>query len=309
MSININKRPKEPTALEKRNTSIVNFALVALIPILLCLLLGFSLGNADTVTRKQLNQTNQELLAKIESLEKEKAEMNDLIIKLESIFSKADTTFIKFDEVKVREITKSLKDIEGNKEEVDYDLRIWEKEMEDDVDDFIRDIENIQLPSGLTENSSNNRILILGKNWIKEYAKTKQNELSAQMLLKKKDFGIEIVTNLQDKIDELKGDLIDKDFKLRQLMAGEQKSNEKINNFRQDQSDAAKELDKLKQKNGDIKRSIMMDLQDLQENLLPTLTETGVLKCKPKGDLEVIKDKLEAKLDNIDTASQGLEVE
>jgi len=85
----IKKKDKEPTAMEKRNTSIVTFMLAALLPLLLCSLLGFTLGNSKSTNEGNFHK-------QLGDLRQENSMLNMHIDSLGRIFSKADVLLNEF---------------------------------------------------------------------------------------------------------------------------------------------------------------------------------------------------------------------
>ena len=87
----IRKKEKEPTAMEKRNTSIVVFAGFALIPLLLTFFLGYFMRNSKEASYDVLVQQLGKIEQERDSILKDKEELKSAIIDLSKVFVKGDS--------------------------------------------------------------------------------------------------------------------------------------------------------------------------------------------------------------------------
>ena len=164
---------KEQTAVEKRNTGIATFALVAVIPLLLSLLIGYELGDTDTVNKENLLVEIDSQQKEIASLTKEVEGAKKNLFIVNEIFSDADSVFKKLNTHDLKNLEQKLRDAESER---DFDR--WDNDNDQIEDDFQHDLERIIKPLDFDESTPIPFILQYGKRWLEKYAEAKAAELN-----------------------------------------------------------------------------------------------------------------------------------
>lgn len=191
-------KSKEPTAVEKRNTSMIHFVLVALFPVLLCLYLGFNMGHVEEVN-------NQNLIKKLEELSIKHSTLTKNLEALNVTFLTADTTLERYS----KGVFKSLaREVEGIERESAF--KYWDNDRTDFIDDFKHYINKVERPLDFKKEKQLNTLLEYGKKWMTAYADLKNDELIEMKLRRKQDLGFEINTDLEQQIQELRTQLSEK---------------------------------------------------------------------------------------------------
>lgn len=290
----IKKKAREQTVMEKRNNTITQFVLVALVPLLLTFLLGFSLGKADDVNKANLLKQIENLGIQKDSIAKVNQELIAQTEALMGVFLKADTLIDNFEDIKVKQLEDQL-DAAAKSDPIDRESAF--SKWKDDKDASLRDLKNDIKFLGETHNyfrqiPALSELLESGKRWLEKYADTKGYELLEKMLKKKLQEGADISKDLQDQIDDLTMQLGLKDIELRQ---SQMSGNDKVGSIAEDKADIQAKLDALTALNEQIKSNITGELDEIQATLIPEL-KPGSWFNRNEDEINDFKQKLTTKL-------------
>jgi hypothetical protein len=296
MSMVVRKKPQEETAMEKRDTAILNFTLAALVPLLLMLFLGFSLKEGSLQNEENLEQ-------KFTTLTKKHKELSKSILEMTRVFYRADTLYNSLDKKDYDDIVKQISDIDS-----EIALNHWDNDRNAVIDRFEHVIDKIKRDRELAHDDTLQQLLVFGAKWLKEIAKAKNDEFSVLKLLRQKELKqAEIVnasggTDLQAKVQELQMQLMQKDFELKRL-EDSKAANE--GNAASTNSTLQKSYNKVLDGNKTVKAEIEAELSKINQDILPKL-EGGIFKGD---DVKRLKDKLKLSVDNIRAKSGNLKID
>lgn len=296
MSMVVRKKPQEETAMEKRDTAIINFTLAALAPILLMLFLGFSLKEGSLQNEENLDQ-------KFTTLTKKHKALNKNILDMVGVFNRADTVYNNLDNRDYADLVKQITEIES-----EIALNRWDNDRNAAIDRFEHVIDKIRNDRGLAQNDTLQRLLVFGAKWLKEIAKAKNDEFSVLKLLRQKELKQnEIISasdgsDLQAKVQELQIQIMQKDFDLQRLKDSKA-TNE--GNAATTNSTLQKSYSKVLEGNKKVQADIEAELSKINQDILPKL-EGGIFKGD---DVKKLKEKLKLNVDNIRLKSANLKVD
>jgi len=296
MSMIVRKKPQEETAMEKRNTTIVNFILGALVPLLLMLFLGFSLKKGTLQNEENLDQ-------KFTALSKKHEALNQNIIELDTIFNRADALYKNLDQKDYDELVQQIAEIESA-----ITLNRWNNDRDAKIDGFEHAINKIRDDRKLEHDDELQQLLVLSSKWLREIAKAKNAELSALKLIREKEITQkESVSSsggadLQELVTELKMQLLQKDFELTRL--GDSKADSETD-AQETNSSLQRKYNKVLEGNKTVKANIEAELTAINEEVLPKL-EGGIFS---KDDIKKLKEKIKAKVDNIKMKTGSLKTD
>ncbi len=290
----VRKKPKEQTAMEKRNTAIFHFTLVALAPLLLALFLGFSLKKTDIVNKDNLQK-------KLNEVTQDYKQLNQQLFDLNSAFSQADQYQDKFINNDSEKLKNELKEVESQ-----ISLKDWERDMKDSLDRFKHEINQFDRPWDFKDNEQTTSLLRLGKKWLREIAKTKDREFLVrqvnheQKILREEETISDDGTDLSSEVQGLRMELMQKDFDIRSL-------NAELEDYQNDAEEGEKELlnklSKAKSRAEKAKADVTTQIDEIRE-ALESLEGQKFLKLKSdtkkmaalKNQLNLMVDKIERHL-------------
>lgn len=283
----VKRNPKEETAFEKRNTAITIFILIALLPLLCMLLLGFNMGKADKVN-------NKKLFAQLDSLRNAHNTLKGNIKRVNTFFGDIDTLRTSYQ----KSMGRLESDLIAIKEDEEGILmRKWEREYR--KKDQYYEEEFIDATTKKIKEPLLAPIFQKGKLWVEDMITAKQDELFTKKLKQKQTVGADIIDDLNNRIKELEGDLLLKQTLLISLQSqmGQSQGNSQIqiDNSDEDKKIIQDKYDKVLANNLKLKESIDIDLDDIKEEILPALRR-GVFNGN---EFTTLKDRLENKVNNI----------
>lgn len=289
MSMTVRKKPQEETAMEKRNTAIINFILVALVPLLLMIFLGFSLKNGALQNEENLNQKFIELSKKHEAL-------NQNIADLVSTFDSINSLVINLDKKDYDELVKQIAEIES-----EITLNRWNNDRDAIIDGFEHKINKVKDDRELKHDDDLQSLLILSAKWVTEIAKAKNDELSALKLIRDKELTLNASGTTADgtSLQELEMKILEKDFELKRLQdakADNESDAEAAN------SSLQKKYEKVLEGNKTVKTEIETVLAEINEDIFPKL-ESGIFNKK-----ELVKE-IKAKVNKINLKTGSLKTD
>ncbi|MCB0630866.1 MAG: hypothetical protein R2824_07110 [Saprospiraceae bacterium] len=294
----VKKKAREQTAMEKRNTSIVNFVLVALVPVLLCILLGFSL--------RQSNIENKEnSFKKVKALEAERDSIKNKIGKLTGTFFKADTILNRFNRNDFKILEQSLKAADNP-----IAFNNWEIDRAERISKLRSSFRTVENDEDFKEEDDARATLDFGKKWLQAFSDTKDKELFAMKQIRQNEVGVQMDQLLQDQIDNLKKDLTAKDLEISKLeIKLLQSQGQKIQLEQGSEKDTKaieKELEDIKSNNGKLKEKIETQVSRA-EKILSDLKEKGIFRKTE--EIQAFKKDLDEQLKNIRDELLELEIE
>ena len=285
----VRKKARGQTEMEKRNTSILTFVSFALIPLVLTMILGFSLKQTDVVNKDKLFQKLESLQAQIDDLEENNRN-------LDKVFAKADTVLERFVSKEIKVLEDDLKDIKSK-----IDLEEWEKDREEKIRDFKRNINRIEAPFDFSESLEKNRLLNFGKAWLEEYAEVKNIELYAKQLIREQEIELTESSELENQDQDLQIQLMQKNMEIAGL-------NREIETYKgnaeEDKTDFITKYQSLLSANEKTKTNINAEIKDIEDKILPDLR-----KLVFKNKFEKLKNQLETKINNIKIESGYIKTE
>ena len=286
-------KPPEKTAMEKRNTSILNFALVALIPLLLTLFLGFSLSKADRVNEENYYQKLKDLRTKHEGLIKGMEKVDTTFSRIDVLLKK----FLKDDEALLEEGFNSIED--------DIAFNKWNNKRTITKDNFHSAIKSIQAPSDIQNDQNLMDVLDFGKKWLVELSRIKSDELFSSVLIRKQQEGNQINSELLQQIQDLRNEMTEKNAKIIQLEGIVLTSQGSTGDMQVEKTDIQEKYEKMIADNASIKTVIEENAKAIKEKILLDL------KCKifNRENCDTQKKLIETKIDNIRIETGKLKVE
>ncbi len=294
MEMKVKIKSKEPTAVEKRNTAITTFILVAAIPLFLSLLLGFGLGKTDEINKEimveKLEMTEQKLIA----LRTQFDEQRERLAELKTVFHKADTLLLKFNKNEVKKLEDQLALAES-----EFDFHEWENDCRRVLDDFATTNERVEKPFHF-ENDTLSNLLSFGKNWLNQYKEATSKMLFAKGLVKKQDTGKNINEDLEAKISDLNNQIALKEIIIAGLQNQLSMGTAKIDDVKSGSSQTETELTEMKQKAATTKEKINEEITWIRDNILLNMKGKGLL-TKNEKEMQELKFKLETRLTAIQT--------
>ncbi len=198
----IKKKVIEESLYEKRTTSILTFASVAVVPLLLSFILGANLGKVKDVNSQNMLDRIQNLEGEIDSLQSVVKESKDQATTLYSSFQQIDSVV----EVYKEEVFEALEDQLSNARG-ELDIHRWENDMRENFDDFEHKIADQTRRLGFGENPELEGVVSFAKKWLDTYARAKSTEFFATKMPQKHALGQSLDADLQTRIDQLQQDL------------------------------------------------------------------------------------------------------
>ncbi len=293
----VKKKQKEETAFEKRNTAISIFALVTLIPLLLSLFLGFSMGKADEVNKNIL-------LKELDSLREANNSLKEDVRRIGKIFTDIDTLRLSFndDMEKLESELKAIKD-----DEDDLLLRKWKRKQSQKTENY--DEEFIDAKTKKIKNPLLIPIYQTCIRWIEDVVATKEDELFAWTLKQKQDIGTDIISDLEKRIQDLEGDLLIKETMIITMQAslGQNQGSTQIqlDNSAKDVKAIQDKYNNLIVGNLGIKDIINDEIKAINQDVFPKL-KWGLFN---KNEFNELKSLLVAKIDGIQSELNKLKTE
>ena len=296
----VKKKEKEQTNMEKRNTAISMFALATILPLLLTLFVGFRMGQT-----REVNEDNFQ--ERYSLLEDKKNALEHSIKDLNGTFSRANIYFEKFAKEETPKLEEKL-----DKAESELAISRWENDMGTSKDVFQHLIDTVGQKS-LDKDvlPEINTILDHGKKWLNEFSEVKEDELNSIKRNKKNALGMTVTSDLEREIQELKSELTLKDVEIIQLKAaltqGQGKIEDVIDDVGGDKNKAEAELVALKGKTTGIYDKIIVELDLIRSEIVPSFEGQGFLDFKKNKDkIEALKKELENKLNTIERHASDL---
>ena len=284
---------KQHTAIEERNTAILNFAMVAIIPLLLTLIAGFALSEGRKVNEDRFHE-------RLGALKSENAALKQMIADLGGVFDKADTLFTNFSTTKIDKLQRELSGVES---EIGYND--WDRDVKDVVDEFEHYITRVERPLNFEEQEDLNAMLVLVKKWLIEYSEIESKALFIEKLNQKQSQGADISTELEDRIDELEQTLTLKEIEIIQLRGAMGQSSgsakQKIQEKTSDNTELIQEITSLKMNAEQVNENIVTELEIIRGNILPNLKGQKFLSIRNSEEkIRDLKEKIEVKLNAIE---------
>ncbi len=315
----IKKKIKEENVLKKRNTALLTFAVIAIIPLLFSFVIGFNLGNSNTVNDANRGLQLIILQQRLDSVLSEQFEVEEGLNRLFKATVEADSIFEKFE-------SEDFKDLEDRLDRSSDEVSIhrWNNDRETLEDDLATDIQRLRNHIDFSQNIKMDLIFDQSLSWLNENAAMKGEYLYSIMINKKQEMGVDVKGDLQskieekeDEIDELKSLLLGKDSRISGLMDDVQDSEREGRNKEaaaqkdlgtgQDQIGKLEEtMKELETKNKTISSGIISGLDAIRSEL-PNLTGQKVLQWKNnEAEIQEFKANLELKLLGIERAALSL---
>ncbi len=303
----IKEKQKEPTAMEKRNSSIAAFAGFAAIPLLLTLFLGFSLGNTEKAN-------HDKLLTKLDSISEENSLIKSSANGIKKSFQNVDSLIVEFKEYMTK-VKEELKDTSSEGLEAEDEIRIWERKWKKKTQDYKLDLDDMsstkfEYPSIATSHKA-------GIKWANEFIAMQEDELFALKVKKKLNVGIEINEDLDKKLEDLEDELVKKDVDIKiltdKLESTEGSSKVEKSHVAKDYSEMQNKYTELENKykeliqnNNATKQALDEALNKIRKNILPDLKGTMIGGNKDK--INKLKELLQADIISLEKSISELKI-
>jgi len=274
------------SGIEKRNVTITKFALFTLVPLLLCLLLGFSLSQSETQNKINF----QEELSKLEN---EKKILEDDITQLKNTFFKADSLLKIFKQNDLVELEGSLR-AQDNK----IGLNNWDNQRKIKISNFETLLKLAIKPEMFNNNNQIQTVILHGKNWLMDYSSSKSTELYATKVNKEEALDVEMDSDLEANNQELRKQIFEKDLEIASLKNDKKQSGGNLQIATSGMEDIKGAVLKTKEK-------INSSIEEIREQIIPELKPQR-WKNKNGEQIQLFKEKLEAKLTSITTSLSEL---
>ncbi len=276
----VRKKNRGQTEMEKRNTAITIFILFAITPLFLTMFLGFSLKQSEAVNKDKLFKN-------LESQRKKYDDLNQNIANLDSVFLQANKLFKQFKDEEAKNLKRELGDIEDK-----TDLNEWDKDREEKVNNYIRKINKVENSFDFGNSVEKNNLLILAKEWLKEFIEAKDNELYAKQLIKEQSLEIQDGSDLEILEQDLRMEIVE----LKNELKSKEKELELYKDFNEkNESKMISKYSSLLAVNEKTKTAISVEIKDIEDKILPELqrklfnNEFDKLKNKLKNKISTIK--------------------
>lgn len=299
----IKKKTKEVTAFEKRNTSIVVFSLVALVPLLFSFLIGFSVSKTSNSNNENLLNELDASNQKADSLDKRYAQLESKMGELVALYSKADTMIDDFEQKKLKHLKSLLDEIEDGTDQTAFDR--WKDDKEDVVYEFGRDIERLDKGTDFDDFPIMVELLDKTKSWLGKYAKTKGYELNERMLRKKLELGAGISADQDQEIENLKGEIRAKDFEIQLLKVSAANASGTAGQKEGDKAELMKQLIDIQSTSKTVKEEVTTVIDDIRKSAVNDLTKDRLLK-NSTDNIKAFKDNLEVEIKKIERSISTL---
>jgi hypothetical protein len=308
----IKAKVKDDTAMEKRNTSIVIFTSVAIIPVVLTFLLGLGLGRGDTINTNNLHAQVRLLERQIDSLQQARQNYSQDLILLDRTLFQMDTLLVEYKTSHFKELKEDLKAAERERE-----IDSWERDMEDKFDEFDHAVDRSGRKVEFENTAQMNRMLDYVKRWFTEIRRAKEDEFIATKDIVKRELGVEASVINEDKLKALEDELDECEQKLYakdNAISGLQKDLSQTQFLSQKDIDDEKEtILELQGEIGELKSNALKASEDIVANLDAIRGELSSLKGqkwlqlkKDDGKVDALKDKVEIKLLAVERSALGL---
>ena len=272
-------KSKEPNAIEKRNTAITTFILVAAIPLLLMLLLGFGLGQSSEVNKKNLELQLKEKEEELEKMRLQFEASKKSFYELGAVFYNADTLRLEFNKDKVKKLEDALA-----LAETEIDIHKWKNDLAKAIDDFKHKVDDVEKPLTFKNDTLDN-ILSFGKDWLNNFAETKNMELFTKLLVKKQDTGNDINQDLEAQLTECNHQKAILEIQLATAGIAQDKASTAGGT-------AVADLSEMEENVAAVKDKINAELSDIRDNILPVLKGARRLQNNEE-EIQQLKEKLQ----------------
>lgn len=296
--IKIEKKQKESTAMEKRNTSIAVFAGFALIPLLLTFLLGFSMSNAKSANHSKLVKEVTRLKNKADSLQREKAAIEKTAIKLSGIFSTGDSLLE--DYKKTLSLLKGeLNDIEDIQGSEDWDDKL--RTAKSDFKDYTSEMRIITK----NKNIHLKKVHDVGLEWLGNFSNAKEKELAARRREIEHRISQGKISEAETLIAELEDKLEDKEKEIDDLKDDLKYYTKESS---EDRKDIEEELKDAQKNAKEIKKDIIKKVDEIRDDIVLKIEGQRFWQMKnTKKEVNSLKDQLKIKLDKIESHAKDLD--
>ena len=297
----IRKKEKQPTAMEKRNTSMVVFAGFALIPLLLTFFLGYSMRNSKEasydVLVQQLSKSEQER----DSILKDKEELKSAIIDLSKVFEKGDSIQESYS-TGFSELRSDLRDAISDAE-IEA-VEEWDEKRTREIKKFERALVDVE-PLTKNDNEQIGDIHDIAIKWLKNYSSAVDKEFSSRKRYAENRINQgqqtsdeERLAELEDKLEECEEDV----EKLEEDLEDSKKDSGR------DQNRLEEDLKKAEDTALEVKDDIISEVDDIRNEIVINMEGQGFLNlASTRQKVNELREKLKIKLDKIESHAKDLD--
>ncbi len=304
---------------EKRNTPLLTFASVAVIPLLLSFLLGTNLGKVTNVNTENMLQQINLLESERDSLQQVVIQGRDQVNSIYSAFEQIDSVV----EVYKEEVFKSLQD-QLSTAQGELDLHRWENDMREQLDDFKHRVSEQTRRLEFDDNHALEGVISFANRWLGTYAQAKGTELFASKISRSVALGQAIDADLQTRIDQLQQDLtncqdqrsvstqemtrvqIELDRAREKLGEGEKKIKTNSSSKNAQIADLKKQVEDCEVKGATAKGVVAGHLQSIETELLKLEGQRFLQLRNNQKEVDKLKGQISIILNQIRTSIQEL---
>lgn len=261
----IQKKTREQTSLEKRNTALLTFSLFGVIPLLLSFFLGLSFGMTQTANTKNYQARIDRLDHQLDSIQRGQRNFQSRISGLDVALLSGDSLVRAF----LKEAQALGREVQAIEDEAEFPL--WERRMETLFDKFKYDIDTLGDFQDLRQQPRLASILERNKYLMNEIAIPKKQELITKQLRKKENIGLQITSDLQATIDELEENLRVCQDEKGQLMAEKSQSQSQVGDTENVNQDLEARVVELQEAHASVKTNVLAEIDAIRTDIFPDL--------------------------------------
>lgn len=300
----IKRKAKEPSPFEKRNTAILNFLLIALIPLLLVFILGFSLGKTGDVNTKVLTKQLEKKQTELDSIQNAYYSLVENISLVELAFAHIDS--LVFDEKRL--IAKGISDLEQRLNEIDdgsnnTPFEIWDGRRVSNFNSYANLVnDKYSEINHLLETNYLTTILERGlgtEGWVNKYLNNKKIQLNETKKLKRNFLGESIVEDLNTEIEVLTKSKQNLEFELQLskiMIAKASPTPGAANSCQNDLTKALTDANTLKKGINQSSVNIGSNIDNIQNVILPGLEARGIFAKNKRQEISDFKEEVNKEL-------------